>query len=422
MTHGDTCLRFNRIAITTMLAMASGTMALVSEDTFGEMKYVVELHGSFQDFLRSQDRVEDSESADVLKKHFKSFGETMPMRSMAGDTYLCAIPDYPLMGPLPEKDEGNVPECANETCANDEDDANESRSRVNQLREKLEPLSSGPCFSMNMGYWTYELCPMRKVTQYHREGRKRTMSFDLGTYANKFDAELLTESETSTEKALEGLDPPIFQQRYVTDDKSPRTSIVQYACDRSEKKAVDRLVAVVEEPTHTYTFHFATKKVCNLEHAAYLLLQPLRRQCLRKVESWWTYEVCAGRSVRQYHKEDGKPKIVHILGRYDQTENAVARRRARPRRDKKIQTLDEIYTGGSTCDLTSKPRTSKVLYRCSTSEDYSVIESIAESKPCEYVVTVATPLLCQHPAFTDQGLSASANAATIHCVPENDFR
>ena len=30
---------------------------------------------------------------------------------------------------------------------------------------------------------------------------------------------------------------------------------------------------------------------------------PTDRQCLYRAEDWWTYELCFGKGVRQYHKE-----------------------------------------------------------------------------------------------------------------------
>ena len=63
---------------------------------------------------------------------------------------------------------------------------------------------------------------------------------------------------------------------------------------------------------------------------AALLLKPLNDVCFRKVEGWWTYEVCKNQKVRQYHTENqpdpnNKDQFLqievnsYILGKYDST-------------------------------------------------------------------------------------------------------
>lgn len=37
-----------------------------------------------------------------------------------------------------------------------------------------------------------------------------------------------------------------------------------------------------------------------------LLLDPLKKKCLYNHKGWWTYEVCFGKGIYQYHEEDNK--------------------------------------------------------------------------------------------------------------------
>jgi hypothetical protein len=36
------------------------------------------------------------------------------------------------------------------------------------------------------------------------------------------------------------------------------------------------------------------------------------------VEEWWTYELCYGRRLRQYHKEGGRLASQYVLGQFDE--------------------------------------------------------------------------------------------------------
>ena len=68
---------------------------------------------------------------------------------------------------------------------------NQSRHAQNTTSAKtvfdqLKP-AKGSCFQFPEGYWTYEVCPMRNVGQFHMEGKKRTTNFDLGQYEEDRD-------------------------------------------------------------------------------------------------------------------------------------------------------------------------------------------------------------------------------------------
>ena len=53
-------------------------------------------------------------------------------------------------------------------------------------------------------------------------------------------------------------------------------------------------------------------------------MEPLSGKCLYRIEGWWTYEVCFGSHVRQYHEEADKspPKMDYYLGKFDEKESA----------------------------------------------------------------------------------------------------
>ena len=72
-----------------------------------------------------------------------------------------------------------------------------------------------------------------------------------------------------------------------------------------------------------------------------------------------------------------------------------------------------MLTGGTACELTGQPRSAEVRFVCASEGAQGVgvggeatqlthfIEAVKEPITCTYVVTFATPLLCDSPAFKD---------------------
>lgn len=70
---------------------------------------------------------------------------------------------------------------------------------------------------------------------------------------------------------------------------------------------------------------------------------------------------------------------------------------------KKIDGLNMPYiqlnmSDGTMCDLSSKPRLTKVLYVCYAHGKHEIY-SLKETSICEYEVIVLSPLLCDHPRY-----------------------
>lgn len=151
--------------------------------------------------------------------------------------------------------------------------------------------------------------------------------------------------------------------------------------------------------------------------------------CSYRIESYWTYELCHGKHVKQYHesKELGlqKSKLQEFyLGRYEQVKDSqpdggvpvedqipapnVGETLSEEESPQEIQSLkiDGIdlpfflvnMTDGTKCDLTKKPRQSHVKYICQPT-GRGEIYSLKETSSCEYDIIVLTSVLCQHPNF-----------------------
>lgn len=140
--------------------------------------------------------------------------------------------------------------------------------------------------------------------------------------------------------------------------------------------------------------------------------------CSYRLESYWTYELCHGKHLRQYHetKEQGKkPKLQeYILGFGRDTDTAAAATDPEsedlppPVKDshikhRRIDGMDLPYyevvmTGGTPCDLTGDPRKTRVLYVCQP-DGHGEVYELKETSTCEYEVMVLTDVLCEHPMF-----------------------
>uniref|UniRef100_A0A673CMJ3 Endoplasmic reticulum lectin n=1 Tax=Sphaeramia orbicularis TaxID=375764 RepID=A0A673CMJ3_9TELE len=140
------------------------------------------------------------------------------------------------------------------------------------------------------------------------------------------------------------------------------------------------------------------------------LLDPLfkRSSCSYRIESYWTYEVCHGKHIRQYHeeKETGQKISVqeYFLGNMAQKSQSAETEKSVYVSTKNIEgQLTPYYSlemgNGTPCVLKQNtPRSTSVLYVCHPEAKHEIL-SVAEVTTCEYEVVVLTPLLCAHPKY-----------------------
>ena len=107
---------------------------------------------------------------------------------------------------------------------------------------------------MRVGYWTYEVCPWRRVRQYHSEnaagGNAAVHSeFSLGTYAKGQD-------EWDAAKRL-------YSQRYTVGTEG-RGTLVRFVCPESRRE--EDGIAIVHEPKPKQ--YLITMRVAALCHEA----------------------------------------------------------------------------------------------------------------------------------------------------------
>lgn len=153
----------------------------------------------------------------------------------------------------------------------------------------------------------------------------------------------------------------------------------------------------------------------------------IQSQCAYRLEHYWTYELCHGRHLRQYHEErEGKgiKTTEYFLGFYSKEKHEENKKIAedsdfRKPLMKKIEAFNLPYyelimNDGTICDLNGQPRVTRVHYVCYPTGKNEVY-SLKESSTCEYEVVVLSPLLCNHPDYRPEETSERL----INCKPAN---
>ncbi|KFB39791.1 AGAP009546-PA-like protein [Anopheles sinensis] len=162
------------------------------------------------------------------------------------------------------------------------------------------------------------------------------------------------------------------------------------------------------------------------------LLEPLfsSTACSYRIESYWSYEVCHGNYIKQYHEErhEKSTKVQeYFLGRWDKqkTEAMKARQKSaesekEQMKYKKIEGFNLPYLelemdSGTICDLNGEPRVTKILYVCYMFGKNEVY-SLKETSTCNYEVIILTAGLCTHPKYKPQDTEENK----IYCSPVGD--
>jgi len=134
--------------------------------------------------------------------------------------------------------------------------------------------------------------------------------------------------------------------------------------------------------------------------------------CSYRIESYWTYEVCHGKYIRQYHESKDSGKQTNLqeydLGRYDpalQKDVTRAPDAQLPKiplkkvDDEIVPYFEVAMAEGTPCDLiVGASRKTSLLYVCHEG-GRNEIAHLEETSTCEYTVVIYSPLLCAHPYY-----------------------
>jgi hypothetical protein len=302
------------------------------------------------------------------------------------------------------------------------------------------------CVLKTIDFWTYEVCPGARVRQFHKEIVPIQTPPSEGAYSGPGSPVttadlLLGEYARAGETVVSRDGALVLTHRYV-DGYEGRSAQVVYDCDAGHAAVmkpggtsgpVYELMSITEPSLKQYVLTIAARDtvMCALLPSPLRLLAPLNATCIEHVEGWWTYELCLGSRLRQYHRDEAGAIVQEsIIGNFDgeygqRLEHAVAGTNA---------ALGQRYGGGSACDIRKgKPREASVRFECSTGTAGSTSISagsghrvvsvtwlaIRESPTCEYTVHLSTPLACAHPdAMEVQNVVAQEPPRLVLCIPE----
>ena len=215
---------------------------------------------------------------------------------------------------------------------------------------------------------------------------------------------------------------PLYSHRY------GRKNMVQFLCGNK-----DEVIGFqYEKKTGEYAFLLASPSFCAKTKESSdikTLLSPLsaNKVCIKKNEGWWTYELCFGSKIRQFHMEQsGEITIDFSLGEYDTKVNEEMEKKGSSFTAEYLDGTHEHarvayateYASGTRCAETSDRRKTRMLMYCNPASTRHVILSVKEVATCSYEMKVATSIVCTHPNFARDNLHPNDNTQAVHCTPQ----
>lgn len=191
------------------------------------------------------------------------------------------------------------------------------------------------------------------------------------------------------------------------------------------------------------------KELARATDRGWELLQNLEGDCLYFVSGWWSYSFCYNSEIVQFHQlppQPGKPLIPptrdpttkqFVLGKAkaaqqskeDEWGNEIdvhqgGKHGKPPKTELQVKGdtryLVQRMEGGTTCDLTGKPRRVEVQYHCNPHVT-DRIGYIKEVTTCSYLMVIYTPRLCTDAAFMPTKENKANEIVCRVIVPEDDM-
>jgi Glucosidase II beta subunit-like protein len=321
------------------------------------------------------------------------------MTSPLGDIFQCAVPPPPQIA-----DAGST--------------LGTLQKRVHKLlSDLLMRSSSKPCASQLLGYWHYSACFNGPVQQWHAGNELYPLS--LGSVASAAD---------SVESAPEG--GPLYYVQRFEGGSGGRSSSVRWRCATGGANNSQVKMLSVAEPSllsYTVTMSVASTALCELLPSATALLAPLNGTCIEHLTAgWWSYEVCVGGSVKQFHAENGVRSQVQLLGQYNWTFGervfapweGIGVEHGGGQGARGVSALSQVYSGGGPCNVKGgEPRMAIVRFECMPAgsglrgevRPSSIkLLQMEENPTCSYAFSFGTPLACKHPLISPSDIFAGA--------------
>lgn len=225
---------------------------------------------------------------------------------------------------------------------------------------------------------------------------------------NLFIMLLLTTTPARMHEAKDFDDTILYKIDFEMPDFEKNTELKNYVRTfyTHEKEKYDCMIPVMEESKKE-------DRSNELELSPLTLLKPILYTYSYRIEAYWSYEICHGHYVRQYHEErDGKNVKFqeYYLGKWnsDETENLQKEWEENRKANMKYKTtridnikypyFEMVLTDGTMCDIIDAPRTTTVRYVCYP-HGKNDIYSFKETSSCNYEAIILTSVLCVLPAF-----------------------
>lgn len=155
----------------------------------------------------------------------------------------------------------------------------------------------------------------------------------------------------------------------------------------------------------------------------------LEGSCTEMTQGFWTYEVCHGREVRQFHvdmQEKAKAQQLRSQGKLappvarepDWSLGRVDKARKQQRLTPPAGTGARYFTshffkGGQRCDETGTGRTTEVQYLCCDGADNTIV-TVEEPSPCKYKIQLCLQSACGAAAVPAEEARAEAARRRAH--------
>ena len=270
-----------------------------------------------------------------------------------------------------------------------------------ELKAVLRSLK-GTCVRSQLGYWTYEICLGQSVKQFHVEGSAITVQYSLGNYARS----VYKKSSDSGSNAVAVPVLEIFNGGTNCDETgSGRNSVVGYVCGLGDLALTD----VKEHEVCGYKMVISSRAFCSRPSSSdpaatqassgdplsgtsavtmRSIVNELGSGCYTLADGWWTYQLCPGISMKQFHATPAgsvDPATEYSLGVFNAS--ASDQEPAAPKHRLPVVYREE-YSQGTQCDVGSKQhRSTIVTYECDVDSAPTLVQvcNLVTSLPSDFL-------------------------------------
>jgi len=345
--------------------------------------------------------------------------------------------------------------------------------------KKLFDKLKGTCSQLHLGWWSYEWCYHDRFIQFHlgindENHAKITVEdvITLGAYTSELmnivgdDEDNLVSMEESYSNGDKCEDAGRRRSVRVViqccgnkwDEMAKQRKFMNIMTNKDDTESVKaQLLSVEEEQTCKYKAVVCVPDICveeivqagtvrdemkrrnqaGLISIRELLKASLAGDCLVKQVGWWSYKLCQGNEITQYHAHTtldpstGNTKTTiqskNLLGVYSEPVYPVSDEHLHIVNTTIAPHYVENYIHGDVCDHTDVTeaavtggnvagggieRSATMRYSCGAQR---ALLNINEDSTCHYMIDVSLPELCDNKLFKEEVLEEPEHV--IKCVP-----